>query len=112
MNRPCSSLYGETLVITLNFLLNRKKIQLIIYNLGYQGSIYCLSWSYKGNLLATGSNDKTVKLMKYNSETNSLEGGEKDLTMHDGTVRDCCFVEEGSGGSSLLLSGGAGDCKE
>jgi len=50
--------------------------------------------------------------MKYNSETNSLEGGEKDLTMHDGTVRDCCFVEEGSGGSSLLLSGGAGDCKE
>ncbi|XP_023345155.1 WD repeat-containing protein 47 [Eurytemora carolleeae] len=77
----------------------------------HKGSIYCLSWSYKGNLLATGSNDKTVKLMKYNSETNSLEGGEKDLTMHDGTVRDCCFVEEGSGGSSLLLSGGAGDCK-
>ena len=44
-------------------------------------------------------------------ETSSLDGGEKDLTMHDGTVRDCCFVEEGSGGSTLLLSGGAGDCK-
>ena len=49
--------------------------------------------------------------MTYNPDTNSLEGGEKDLTMHDGTVRDCCFVEEGSGGSTLLLSGGAGDCK-
>jgi len=77
----------------------------------HKGSIYCLSWSARGNLLATGSNDKTVKLMTYNADTNNLEGGEKDLTMHDGTVRDCCFVEEGPTGSSLLLSGGAGDCK-
>ncbi len=52
-----------------------------------------------------------IRLLLDSSETSSLDGGEKDLTMHDGTVRDCCFVEEGSGGSTLLLSGGAGDCK-
>ena len=33
--------------------------------------------------------------------------------MHDGTVRDVCFIQDGGagGGSPLLLSGGAGDCK-
>ena len=31
----------------------------------HKGSIYCLSWSPRGDLLATGSNDKTVKLMRF-----------------------------------------------
>jgi len=31
--------------------------------------------------------------------------------MHDGTVRDLCFIEDMSNKSSLLISGGAGDCK-
>ena len=31
--------------------------------------------------------------------------------MHDGTVRDLCFIEDMSNKSSLLVSGGAGDCK-
>lgn len=31
--------------------------------------------------------------------------------MHDGTVRDMCFIEDMSNKSSLLVSGGAGDCK-
>ena len=60
----------------------------------HKGSIYCLAWSPRGDLIATGSNDKTVKLMQFNPNTAGLEGGESDLTMHDGTVRDCCFVEE------------------
>ena len=77
----------------------------------HKGSIYCLAWSPRGDLIATGSNDKTVKLMSFNTGTASLEGSENDLTMHDGTVRDCCFVEEGAGGAPLLLSAGAGDCK-
>lgn len=34
-----------------------------------------------------------------------------ELTMHDGTVRDLCFLEDSSNKSSLLISGGAGDCK-
>ena len=76
----------------------------------HKGSIYCLAWSRRGDLIATGSNDKTVKLMNFNTSTATLEGGEHDLSMHDGTVRDCCFVED-TGGSPLLLSAGAGDCK-
>lgn len=34
-----------------------------------------------------------------------------ELTMHDGTVRDLCFLEDSTNKSSLLISGGAGDCK-
>jgi WD repeat-containing protein 47 len=34
-----------------------------------------------------------------------------ELTMHDGTIRDLCFLEDISNKSSLLISGGAGDCK-
>ncbi|XP_056642117.1 WD repeat-containing protein 47 [Diorhabda carinulata] len=77
----------------------------------HKGSIYCLAWSPVGDLMATGSNDKTVKLMRFNSETSNLEGDEIELTMHDGTIRDLCFLEDQSNKSSLLISGGAGDCK-
>ncbi|XP_063374229.1 WD repeat-containing protein 47 isoform X1 [Cydia amplana] len=77
----------------------------------HKGSIYCLAWSPAGDLLATGSNDKTVKLMRFNSHTCNLEGQEVELTMHDGTVRDVCFIEDTTNKTSLLVSGGAGDCK-
>ncbi|XP_054277089.1 WD repeat-containing protein 47 isoform X3 [Macrosteles quadrilineatus] len=77
----------------------------------HKGSIYCMAWTPVGDLMATGSNDKTVKLMKFNPETSNLEGQEIELTMHDGTVRDVCFLEDTSNKSSLLISGGAGDCK-
>ncbi|XP_077506050.1 WD repeat-containing protein 47-like [Amblyomma americanum] len=78
----------------------------------HKGSIYCLAWNQTGDLLATGSNDKTIKLMRFKSETCALDtGGEAELTMHDGTIRDLCFVEDLSNRSSLLISGGAGDCK-
>lgn len=40
----------------------------------HKGSIYCMAWSPVGDLMATGSNDKTVKLMKFNPETSNLEG--------------------------------------
>lgn len=77
----------------------------------HKGSIYCLAWTPDGQIMATGSNDKTIKLMRFNSETSNLEGQEVELTMHDGTVRDLCFLEDTSNKSSLLISGGAGDCK-
>lgn len=77
----------------------------------HKGSIYCLAWSPIGDLMATGSNDKTVKLMRFNADTSNLEGEEIELAMHDGTVRDLCFIEDTSNKSSLLISGGAGDCK-
>ncbi|XP_055630952.1 WD repeat-containing protein 47 isoform X3 [Toxorhynchites rutilus septentrionalis] len=77
----------------------------------HKGSIYCMAWSPVGDLIATGSNDKTVKLMRFNESQKQLEGQEIELTMHDGTVRDLCFLEDSSNKSSLLISGGAGDCK-
>uniref|UniRef100_A0AAR5PH22 WD repeat-containing protein 55 homolog n=1 Tax=Dendroctonus ponderosae TaxID=77166 RepID=A0AAR5PH22_DENPD len=77
----------------------------------HKGSIYCLAWSPEGDLMATGSNDKTVKLMRFNVDTSNLEGEEVELSMHDGTVRDLCFLEDTTNKSSLLISGGAGDCK-
>ena len=63
-----------------------------------------------GDLIATGSNDKTIRLMKYNQDTAS-GSGEMELTFHDGTVRDLIFMQDTSNRSSLLISGGAGDCK-
>jgi hypothetical protein len=35
-----------------------------------------MAWSPQGDLIATGSNDKTVKLMRYNHEQKQLEGRE------------------------------------
>ncbi|XP_022643518.1 WD repeat-containing protein 47-like isoform X2 [Varroa destructor] len=78
----------------------------------HKGSIYCLAWNQTGELMATGSNDKTVKLIRFNEHDCTLDhGGEAEMTMHDGTVRDLCFVEDLTNRSSLLISGGAGDNK-
>lgn len=77
----------------------------------HKGSIYCMGWAPDGELVATGSNDKTIKLMRYNDVNKQLEGRETELTMHDGTVRDLCFLEDTTNKASLLISGGAGDCK-
>lgn len=49
--------------------------------------------------------------MHFNNDETQLEGREIDLTMHDGTVRDLCFVEDTINKSRLLISGGAGNCK-
>jgi len=75
----------------------------------HKGSIYCMAWSQKGDLLATGSNDKVVKVLKYDTITSNLGSNESEITVHDGTVRDCCFLEDA--GTTLLASGGAGDCR-
>lgn len=70
-----------------------------------------MGWSPDGNFVATGSNDKTVKLLRFDDVTNpELNGShEVELSVHDGTVRDICFIEEVSNRTSLLVSGGAGD---
>ncbi|CAG7785594.1 unnamed protein product [Allacma fusca] len=79
----------------------------------HRGSIYCCGWSPDGNLLATGSNDKTVKLIRFEdmNREDFTHTQEVELTMHDGTIRDVCFIEDLSNKASLLVSGGAGDCK-
>ncbi|XP_048774142.2 WD repeat-containing protein 47-like isoform X3 [Ostrea edulis] len=76
----------------------------------HKGSIYCVAWSPMGDILATGSNDKTIKMFQYNMDMNS-QGPETELSFHDGTVRDIVFMQDTINRSSLLISGGAGDCK-
>ncbi|XP_022235196.1 WD repeat-containing protein 47-like isoform X2 [Limulus polyphemus] len=77
----------------------------------HKGSIYCLAWNGTGDLLATGSNDKSIKLMRFNPKSCNIEGGAAELTMHSGTVRDLCFMDDLSNRSSLLISGGSIDNK-
>ena len=67
----------------------------------HKGSIYCLAW-FQDRILASGSNDQTIKLIEYGSAP--LQAA-KRLTVHNGTVRDLNFLEDG-----YLISGGTGDC--
>ncbi|KFD65950.1 hypothetical protein M514_03888 [Trichuris suis] len=75
----------------------------------HRGSIYCVSFNPTGELLATGSNDKTVRLMQFSAETCKI-GVEQELNIHNGTVRDVVFMEDTSNHTSLLLSAGSGNC--
>lgn len=68
----------------------------------HKGSIYCLAW-LGDSLLASGSNDQTIKLLSYSSSSSPcIPQGQ--LSVHNGTVRDLVFLPDGH-----LLSGGAGD---
>ena len=80
----------------------------------HRGSIYCLAWS-GDHLLASGSNDKTIKLLTCRHDNHSTITCDPlgRLTPHKGTVREVAFLTErflascGSGNPSLLVS----DCE-
>ncbi|EFO27533.1 hypothetical protein LOAG_00947 [Loa loa] len=76
----------------------------------HRGSVYCLGFNPTGELLATGSNDKTLRLMAFNTEHCKI-GAETELNIHDGTVRDLIFMENKMNRSTILVSGGAGNCR-
>jgi len=77
------------------------------------GSLYCLDWSVSGRLLASGSNDKIIKLMvvpELSESTNSKKNEEDDddilelpINGHNGTIRSICF--DPSSDLTLLTSG-------
>uniref|UniRef100_A0A674GZN7 WD repeat domain 47 n=1 Tax=Taeniopygia guttata TaxID=59729 RepID=A0A674GZN7_TAEGU len=77
-------------------------------NKHHKGSIYCVAWSPCGQLLATGSNDKYVKVLPFNAET--CNATDLEFSMHDGTIRDLAFMEGPESGGAILISAGAGDC--
>lgn len=72
----------------------------------HKGSIYCMAWNPLGDVIATGSNDKSIKLLRFNPDTCVQEGGESDIFIHNGTVRELAFVPDKT---EILVSGGAGD---
>ena len=77
------------------------------------GSLYCLDWSVSGRLLASGSNDKIIKLMvvpELSESSNSKKNEEDDddilelpINGHNGTIRSICF--DPSSDLTLLTSG-------
>nr|XP_023660284.1 WD repeat-containing protein 47-like isoform X1 [Paramormyrops kingsleyae]XP_023660286.1 WD repeat-containing protein 47-like isoform X1 [Paramormyrops kingsleyae]XP_023660287.1 WD repeat-containing protein 47-like isoform X1 [Paramormyrops kingsleyae]XP_023660288.1 WD repeat-containing protein 47-like isoform X1 [Paramormyrops kingsleyae]XP_023660289.1 WD repeat-containing protein 47-like isoform X1 [Paramormyrops kingsleyae]XP_023660290.1 WD repeat-containing protein 47-like isoform X1 [P len=79
-------------------------------NKHHKGSIYCVAWSHCGQLLATGSNDKYVKVLPFSVETHNASGPDLEFSMHNGTVRDLAFMEGPESGGAILISAGAGDC--
>ncbi|KAM9460855.1 WD repeat-containing protein 47b [Clarias gariepinus] len=79
-------------------------------NKHHKGSIYCVAWSPCGQLLATGSNDKYVKVLPFSAETCNATGPDLEFSMHDGTIRDLAFMEGPESGGAILISAGAGDC--
>ena len=40
----------------------------------HKGSIYCIDWSLSGDLIATGSNDKMIKIIPLDPVTQQLKG--------------------------------------
>lgn len=86
------------------------------------GSVYCATFNQAGDLLVTGSNDQIVHLIRYNSERHAPEGSEYKLAIHNGTIRDVCFLGQAAPTSdewtqspsqqtttNLLASAGAGE---
>ena len=74
------------------------------------GSLYCLDWSVSGRLLASGSNDKVIKLMVVPplSEGDSKNNEDDDILElpingHTGTIRSICF--DPSSDLTLLTAG-------
>ena len=75
--------------ILSNSKINKETIGMIFEQKDHHhGSIFCIDWSSSGKLLATGSNDKTIKLMSIPEldEKNNIS-----LTGNQGTVRSLFF---------------------
>eukprot|EP01017_Pseudomicrothorax_dubius_P047774 TRINITY_DN8611_c0_g2_i2.p1 TRINITY_DN8611_c0_g2~~TRINITY_DN8611_c0_g2_i2.p1 ORF type:complete len:269 (-),score=17.55 TRINITY_DN8611_c0_g2_i2:133-891(-) len=63
--------------------------------------IYTIAWSPSGAMIATGSNDKLIKIMRPFSSVES----DVELKGHSNTVRTLCFAKD----ETFLFSAGAAD---
>ena len=87
-----------------NSKLNKETIGMIFEQKDHHyGSIFCIDWSSSGKLLATGSNDKTIKIMNVPELD---EKNNKSLTGNQGTVRSLCFEPSND---LILLSANTGE---
>ena len=116
-NSKCLKIYSLSHVLS-DFkqyikITSKTKMPLIFEQKNHHmGSIYCLDWSVSGRLLASGSNDKVIKLMvvpELSESTNTKKNEEDDdilelpIEGHNGTVRSLCF--DPSSDLTLLTSG-------
>ena len=77
----------------------------VLYNHSsyHHGSIYCLSWNHN-TLLASGSNDQMIRLLRVDREEGVALSSPTDLHIHNCTVRDLLFLND-----NLLTSAGSAD---
>ena len=63
----------------------------VLYNKGkhHLGSIYCMAWSPSGRLLATGSNDKLVKIVRLNMDRMDDETTSKEFLSLIDRMNEC-----------------------
>ena len=117
-NSRCLKIYSLSHVLS-NFrkytgITSNTKMPLIFEQKNHHlGSLYCLDWSVSGRLLASGSNDKIIKLMvvpELSESSNSKKNEEDDddilelpINGHNGTIRSICF--DPSSDLTLLTSG-------
>jgi WD40 repeat protein len=75
----------------------------------HSGSVYCIAWNSSGSVVATGSNDKQLKIVSIAERDRKITdvGSPVSLAGHTGTVRAATFCETFRSG--CLVSGGAGD---
>jgi WD40 repeat protein len=66
----------------------------------HNGSIYCVDWSRTSRLVATGSNDKMIKILvtpNFEDESDkaewSKEAKEMELRGHKAIVRTVCYFQ-------------------
>jgi len=71
----------------------------------HKGSIYACTWSENGDVIATCSNDKSVKLFLFDEENEKLTAPPGDLTHHKGIVRDVTFMPTQSSPLYLCSAG-------
>ena len=64
-----------------------------------------MTWNPLGDIIATGSNDKSIKLLRFDADNFVQENAETDVNIHNGTVRELSFVPDKP---AILVSGGAG----
>lgn len=96
--------------------MSPKAAPVITAKLNYhKGSVYCSAWNDEGSLLATGSNDKLVKVIGFDILGKHLDDNPKDLLMHRGIVREVTFLHDSN---NTLASAGVdqmvhiSDCKQ
>ena len=109
--------YDERSHVVVALGTNAKSVHTLSYNTGYEnepkreidfldihrGSVYSMDYLSQEKIIATGSNDKSVKLCSMTSGTVG-----PPLKGHNGTIRIVKFNPDSSS-VPLLASGGAGD---